>query len=176
VPGIEGFYTGLLHPLTMPDQVLALLAAGLFLGGFALSRLTMAFIALGIGLLGGLILGDMPGGVAPWLYGLAAITATMAALAPGRWRPITIMASGAVGCLLGWASVPDPGPLQDRIITMAGSFVGAFMVILYLAGALDLVRERLDRPFVRIAIRVAAAWVATIAILMLAVSAVEPVS
>jgi hypothetical protein len=176
VPGIEGFYTGLLHPLTMPDQVLALLAAGLFLGGFALSRLTMAFIALGVGLLGGLILGDMPGGAAPWLYGSAAMTATTAALAPGRWRSIAILASGVAGFLLGWASVPDPGPLQDRIITMAGSFVSALMVTLYIAGALDLLRERVDRPFVPIAMRVAAAWVATIAILMLAVSAVEPVS
>jgi hypothetical protein len=100
----------------------------------------------------------------------------MAALAPGRWRPVAIVASGAVGFLLGWASVPDPGPLQDRIITMAGSFVSALMVTLYIAGALDLLRERVDRPFVPIAIRVAAAWVATIAILMLAVSAVQPVS
>lgn len=176
MPGIEGFYTGLSHPLTTPDQVLALLAAGLLLGGFALSRLKMAFIALGAGLLGGFILGDMPGGAAPWLYGSAAITATTAALAPGRWRPIAILGSGAAGFLLGWASVPDPGPLQDRIITMSGSFTSAFMVTLYLAGALDLLRERVDRPFVRIAIRVAAAWVATVAIMMLAVSAAQPVS
>jgi hydrogenase/urease accessory protein HupE len=174
VPGIEGFYTGLSHPLTTPDQMLALMAAGLFLGGFALSRLTMAFGALGIGLLGGFILGDGLGDAAPWLYGLAGMMATAAALAPGRWRLLVILAAGAAGLLLGWASVPDPGPMQDRLITMAGSFVSAFMLILYIAGALDLIRERVDRPFVRIAFRVAAAWVATIAILMLALSAAQP--
>ena len=175
VPGIEGFFAGLSHPFTTPDQVLALMAAGLFLGGFALSRLTMAFIALGTGLLAGLVMGDMLGGAAPWLFGLAAITATTAALAPGRSRPVAILASGAAGFLLGWASVPDPGRFEDQLVTMAGSFVSAFMMPLYIAGALDLLRERVDRTFVRTAIRVAAAWVATIAILMLALSVAQPV-
>jgi len=170
VQGIEGVYTGLLHPLTTPDQILALLATGLLLGNFPLSRLAPAFAAFGAGLLGGLALGDATASPAPWLYAVAAVTAGAAALAPGRWLGAVIGAAVTAGLLLGWASVPDPGPAQARLLTMTGSFIGAFLLTLYLAGSLDLIRERADHPAFGIALRVAASWIAAIALLMFAVA------
>jgi len=174
VPGIEGFYVGLRHPLTSPDQALALLATGLLLGGFPLSRLVAAFATLGVGLLVGLALGDAGLSPAPWLYAFAAATAAVAALAPGRWRATAVCAAGMAGLLFGWASVPDPGPAQDRFFTIAGSFAGALLLPLYLAGALDLLRERVDHPAFGIALRVLAAWVAAIAVLILALILAPP--
>jgi hypothetical protein len=137
-----------------------------------------AFVALGAGLLGGLALGGLVGGPvggAPaWLFALAAATGAAAALVPGRARAAAVVAAGAAGVGLGAASVPEAGPPFDRAVTMAGSVAGVLLLTLYLAGAVDLLRERVDRPAVRIALRVAAAWVVAIAILMLALAGAQP--
>ena len=168
VNGVEGFYTGLLHPLTTPEQILALLATGLLLGSFPLRRLAPAFAALLIGLLGGLVLGGDAAASAPSLYAFSAAVGVAAAITPGRSIATVVVAAGAAGLLLGFASLPDPGPPLDRFVTMAGSIIGVLLLILYLAGALDLLRERIDSPVVRIGLRVVAAWIAAIAVLMLA--------
>ena len=57
---------------------------------------------------------------------------------------------------------------------MAGSITGALLTILYLAGALDFLSERINRPAVPIALRVAAAWIAAIAVVMLALTVAPP--
>jgi hydrogenase/urease accessory protein HupE len=168
VPGIEGFYAGILHPFGTPDQLLAILAAGLMLGGFALPRTAPAFAALGLGLIGGALAGRLSGDPAPWLLGLAVLAACLAALVPGRARPLAVGLALVAGGLLGWASIPDPGPLRDRVITAAGALTGAMAAILYLAGAADALRRRVERPWMPIALRVGAAWIAAIAMLMLA--------
>lgn len=178
LPGIEGFYAGLLHPLSTPDQALALLATGLLLGGFAIQRLPVAFgaaaIGLATGLATGLARGTATGDPAPWLFGLAALAAAGAALAPGRALPLAALLSLGAGALLGWASLPDAGPPRDRAFTMAGSVTGAALGLLYVAGGLDLLRDRLRAPWLAIALRVLAAWIAAIALLMLALSLAPP--
>ncbi|MEE4120294.1 MAG: hypothetical protein V2I65_14915 [Paracoccaceae bacterium] len=174
LPGIEGFYAGLLHPLSTPDQALALLATGLLLGGFAMQRLAVAFGAAAIGLATGLALGTPTGDPAPWLFGLAALAAALAALVPGRALPLAALLSLGAGVLLGWASLPDAGPPRDRAFTMAGSVTGAALGLLYLAGGLDLLRDRLRAPWLAVALRVLAAWIAAIALLMLALRLAAP--
>ncbi len=168
LPGIEGFYAGLLHPFTTPDQALALLASGLLLGGFDMQRLGVAFGAATIGLAAGLALGTPTGDPAPWLFGLAALAATFAALAPGRALPLVVFLSLVAGALLGWASLPDAGPPRDRAFTVAGSVTGAALGLLYIAGGIDLLRDRIRAQVFCIALRVLAAWIAAIALLMLA--------
>ncbi len=168
LPGISGFYSGLVHPLTTPDQVVALLAMGLLLGTHGLSRLVPAAWLLGIGLVLGLALtrpGTDPG---PALYGLAILAACLAALAPGRALPVALALAALAGLLLGAAAVPDGGPQRDRMITMAGSFVGVGMLSLYLAGIVDLLRRRVEPSLLAVPLRVAAAWIAAIATIMLA--------
>jgi hydrogenase/urease accessory protein HupE len=173
LPGLEGVYAGLMHPLTRPDQILVLLAAALFLGGFALGRLAPAFGALAAGLAGGIAIGQAGDEPTPWLFALAALTATVAALAPGRWHPATPVVTAVAGLALGWASVPGPGPPQDRIVTMAGSGAGAGLIVLYATAAIELLRARIRAAWLPIALRVAAAWVAAISLMMLAL-ALEP--
>jgi len=165
---MEGFYAGLLHPLSTPDQAVALLATGLLLGGFAMQRLAVAFGAVAVGLATGLALGTPSGNPAPWLFGLAALAAAVAALAPGRALPLAALLSLGAGALLGWALLPDAGPPRDRAFTTSGSVTGAALGLLYLAGGLDLLRDRLRTPWLAVALRVLAAWIAAIALLMLA--------
>jgi hydrogenase/urease accessory protein HupE len=172
LPGVEGFYAGLLHPLSTPDQAVALLATGLMLGGFAMRRRRPAFgavtLGLATGMATGLALGTPTSDPAPWLFGFATLAAALAALAPGRALPLAALLSLGAGTLVGWASLPDAGLPRDRAFTMAGSVTGAALGLLYLAGGLDLLRDRLRAPWLAIALRVLAAWIAAIAFLMLA--------
>ena len=168
LPGIAGFYSGLLHPLTTPDQVLALLAAGLLLGTFGLARLAPAAWLLGIGLIVGIAVtapGSDPNAA---LYGLACVAACLAALTPGKALPLALAVATVAGVLLGAAAVPDSGPVRDRVITMAGSFAGVALLVLYLAGSVDLLQSRVADPATAISLRVAAAWIAAVATIMLA--------
>jgi hypothetical protein len=172
LPGVEGLYAGLVHPLASPPQLLAILGAALLLGSHGLARIGPAFACLGAGLLGGLALLPPEGNSEPWLLGLAAASAGAAALAPGRLpRAALLVVAGAAGLLLGWASLPDPGPPRDRLFTMSGSVLGVALAMLYVSGGSDLLRERVAHPAVAVALRVAAAWVGAIAILALALSA-----
>jgi hydrogenase/urease accessory protein HupE len=175
LPGIEGFYAGLLHPLSTPDQALALLSTGLLLGGFALRRLAVAFGAAAVGLAAGVATGLTPGSptgdLAPWLFGFATLAAICAALAPGRALPLVALLSLGACALLGWAALPDAGPPRDRAFTVAGSVTGAALGLMYIAGCIDLLRERIRGPALCIALRVLAAWIAAITLLMLALLA-----
>jgi uncharacterized membrane protein len=59
---------------------------------------------------------------------------------------------------------------------MAGSVLGSFLVTLYLAVATAHLRAQVQHPALAIALRVAAAWIAAIAMLMLALSVADPVA
>jgi nitrate reductase gamma subunit len=98
--------------------------------------------------------------------------AALAALWPGAPSLLALFLLSAGGFLMGQASIPDPGPTSDRIITMAGSFIGAAMGLTYLAGGMLYLRRRFSQHWVRIALRAVAAWIAAIALLMLALASV----
>lgn len=176
LPGLEGFYTGLLHPLTTPDQVLLLIATAFGLGRFAMASLRPAFGALALGLLGGLFLGQGEGGgeTAPWLLTLAAGAAIWAALLPGRGLHVATVLAAFSGFGLGWASVPEAGATLDRAVTMSGAFFGAGLAVFYVTGAVEILRDRVAATWLDIGLRVLAAWVAALAIILLALLMAEP--
>jgi hypothetical protein len=134
LPGIEGFYTGLLHPLSSADQILVLLACAALLGGYRLRQVGPALVALIAGLVVGAVAGSTDADPTRWLYFYAVLAAGLAALVPGRWPAMALLGAGLAGLLLGWASLPEPGLWRDRVITIAGSLTGAFALVLYLAG------------------------------------------
>lgn len=168
LPGLDGFYAGLWHPLSTPDQALVLVALALLLGSFALARLMPAFLGLAFGLLIGMSLGPVAVDVPLWLLALACGAASWAALLPGRGRGLAAGFAALAGIGLGLASVPEAGPSTDRMITMAGSFAGVMLATFYLSGGIDLLRDRVRLAWLPIALRVVAAWVAALSVLMLA--------
>lgn len=177
IDGFDGFYLGLLHPLTSAGQVLALIAVGLVVGtadkaAFARAWLLFAVLAFA-GVLFGQLLG-VTGGEEGALLGVALLTALMVAATPHathRRATWMLMAAGASsGLLLGLASTPDEGPLVPTLITVAGSLVGVNLAFLYLAGATGWIHDRYPYPWARIGLRVVASWVAAIAMLMLALA------
>ncbi len=173
IPGIEGFYIGLLHPLSTPSQALLMLGLGLLVGGLAVEKARWALGSFLIASVVALILGPQVANLDQVLFAMAFATGVLAALAPGRLVPLTILLASIGGYLIGEVSIPDDGPMRDRLITMSGSIVGANLGLLYLFGIIHVMRERYKWPWLGTAFRVAAAWLGAVALMMLALGSVE---
>jgi hydrogenase/urease accessory protein HupE len=177
IPGIKGFYLGMVHPLSTPPQLLSLLAAGILLGlrwpsRFALFWLTFggfALIGLGLGQWG--ILGGMEDAA---LLAGSTVASLIAALFTASLSVPCIVLCAWIGLFLGVASAPDEGPAWPSIVTLAGSFTGANLALLHLVFAVGWLRERFAAKWVHIGLRIAAAWLTAIACLMLALLLVTP--
>lgn len=74
--------------------------------------------------------------------------------------------ASAGGLFIGLVSTPDPGPRAATLITVAGSFVSANLTLFHVSGAVGLLRERFTQHWVAVGLRVAAAWIAAVAVLM----------
>ena len=168
VPGIEGFYIGLMHPFSTPPQALLMIGLGLLVGGYAIEKGRCYFVAFPLAIVLGLIVGSIAADLDTAMFAVAFLACVMAALAPGRLHPLAIAVIAVGGFLIGVASLPDDGPVRDRLFTMVGSILGASIGLLYLLGISVLVRERFYRAWVGVAFRVLAAWLGAISLLMLA--------
>ncbi len=168
VPGFAGFYTGLLHPLSTPGQLLGFLSLGLMLGFRWPQWFAWASLSFAVSCLLGIVLGQL-GFMPTWselvLLLLATLAAALAALYPSGILTVFLAFSGVCGFLIGVLSTPDPGPLNDTIITLSGSFVGANLALIYAAGGIGWLQERYNQQWVRIGLRVVAAWIAAISVL-----------
>ncbi|MDW3223916.1 MAG: HupE/UreJ family protein [Paracoccaceae bacterium] len=170
VPGIEGFYIGLLHPFSTPSQFLSMVGLALLVSSFELKMARWLLTVFLTGSLMGLMVGQQLSEPDPALFAVACAICVLAALSPGRLALLAVGLVGIGGYLIGVASIPDDGPTRDRLFTMSGSFVGANLGLLYLFGIIIFIRERYIWSWVGIAFRVVAAWVGTIALLMLALA------
>lgn len=169
VSGIQGLSTGLLHPFSTPPQALLMLGLGLLSGVFALATARMLGAVFCGGLLLGVVLGWRGGAeVDPATYGTAVLACALAALATCRTLPLALVAMAVGGVCIGMQSVPDPGPMGDRVTTLAGSVLGAGLGLVYIFGLLHVTHERFTHPAVTIGLRVLAAWAGAIALVMLA--------
>lgn len=176
MPGISGFYAGILHPLSTPLQILALAAASVLLGrrwpqhsaGW-LGTFALAGIA-------GIVSGQF--GVPPIAANMglllgAVFASLLAAAFPARAALAGAAAAAIGGFFIGLASTPDQGDFWPTAITLAGAYVGANITLFYLAFALGSARQRFDRPWMTIGLRIVSAWIAAVAIMMSALYVVQ---
>ncbi|XYK81029.1 MAG: hypothetical protein ROO70_02160 [Labrenzia sp.] len=168
VPGIEGFYVGLLHPLSSPAQILLILSAGFLIGGFPRDRVRWLLAAfLGFSVAGLFWSG---GNVSDALaYSIAIATSAPAAASANRFFPAAAVCVAIAGLLLGAMSVPDGGLMWDRFVTMSGSLAGLNILMLYLSGCVVVLKERVQWAMLPVAFRIAAAWIAAVSSMMLAI-------
>ncbi len=167
IPGVLGFYHGLLHPFSTPSQALLMLGLGLLAGGFEKTFARWFLLAFFLSLIAGLI-GPYAGLTDVALYALAIVVSALAAVSHKRLFPLAVLCVAIGGYLIGTVSVPDGGLLRDRVIVMSGSFLGANLSLLYISGLIYLVNERVSWDWTPIAFRVAAAWIAAVSAIMLA--------
>lgn len=174
VPGFEGLYVGLLHPYSTPAQGLLILSSALATGSFAAERARWLLLTFLLATIGGLLIGpqvtqpDLP------LLLVAIGLSTLAALVPGRALLLVGAALALGAALIGQVSIPDAGPWRDRAFTMTGSLIGANLGLVYLFGLAHVLRTRFAAPWIPVAFRVTAAWVAAIALILLALTYAAP--
>jgi hypothetical protein len=166
MPGVEGFYVGLLHPAGAPESLLCAFAVGLVLGmaGSTLARKAWGLfvVALALGLVWSYA--RETAATSAWLpLAIALAAAASAVLGKARWLTIGLGAAG--GMAIGLASAPDPGPAGAVVITLAGTFVGANLLLLLAFGGVDIARERLRAAWFMLAARVLAGWLIAIILL-----------
>lgn len=176
IDGFEGFYTGAAHPLVTVDQLLALLGLGVMLGLQWPGDFDLAFPSFAGSMLLGVVTGQLIGlpAWAVWAVLLLLLSATaaaaLAALRPEGYRVTTLLLTCLIGGLIGLLSTPEPGPMRATIFTLAGSIVGANLLLLYLSSGIGFLREKIRKPWLQLGLRIAAAWLGAVAMMMTALA------
>jgi hypothetical protein len=165
--GAGGFAGGLLHPLSVPAHVLALIGLSLIVGRHFLSAGTAIIVAFALGLAGGL-------GTIAWGIGetpatdvlLASVALCGLMAASGISVPVPLAAPfGAVsGLALGLDSPPESIFLGEAVAMLIGTACGGVAAL----GLCALTASAAARLWQGIVLRVAGSWVAATAILVLA--------
>ncbi len=136
----------------------------------------MPWLVFALALLLGILLGQIGlklGYAETLLLSFAAAAAALSALIPSGFWLAFILLSGTAGALIGLLSTPDAGSLRDTLFTLAGSFVGANLALLYLSGGAGMLLDRFPQRWVQLGFRIAGAWIAAISLMMAAFSAVS---
>lgn len=169
VPGLGGFYNGLLHPLLVPAHLLALVALGLWLGQQALPRIQGALLSFSLLLLAGLALAAFapPGGGQTSL--LLACALGLGLLVAAAWslpRNVAAAVAGVVALLVGLDSAPEAGGMRARLIVLAGVGLGVHLLLLNVVA----LTSYAQRPWLKVGVRVLGSWSAASALMVLALA------
>lgn len=167
VPGIEGFYVGLLDPLSAAPQALVLLTLGLLIASFDKAQAVWQLAAFSLATLAGIVLGASLLRFDAALLATATAAGALAAFVPARFWIACLLLAAVGGFYVGAVSIPDPGPVRDRIITVSGSFVGANLAALYVFGAVVYAKEKAKAPWLGTALRTVAGGAAVVAAVLL---------
>ncbi|WP_158967944.1 hypothetical protein [Chachezhania sediminis] len=169
--GLRGLFAGVGHSFSTPSQVLCLLALGLLAGGLVRSGwFPWLGGASAAAFLAGLAAGHAGLPVDAPLFAAAFLAAALAALLPGRLPSVAMGLLAAGGFLLGISALPDSGTLVGKAVTIAGSVLGAGLGLVCIAAVADAITARFAAPWVAMGLRVIAAWLGAIALVMLALT------
>lgn len=167
-PGLQGIYWGMLHPFTSGPQLLALFAMALVIQqrlpdsedvfhAFWASCLAGAgAAALGLGGINP----DVPLTVFAVIAGIVAASAFRLPLS------VLLLLGVACGLLSGYLSWPDPDVRGDMIFTALGAIIGSVLIVIAVAGIIEMAWQATRWSWLPIAVRVAASWETAIAVLL----------
>jgi len=170
IPGIGGFYNGLLHPLLVPAHLLALVGLGLWLGQQPLPLIESALLSFSLLLLAGLGLAVFtpPGGGAQTslVLGCALGVGLLVAAARPLPRYATAAIAGLIALLVGLDSAPEAAATGTRLIVLAGVGVGVHLLLLNVVA----LTSYAQKPWLKIGVRVLGSWSAASALMVLALA------
>ncbi|MCB1706309.1 MAG: HupE/UreJ family protein [Halioglobus sp.] len=170
VEGVGKFYGGMLHSTLAPAHALALFTFALFVGQRGVTGMQFAYPAFLSLLAVGLVLAgldyDLNSHAETALLVLATLFGIVVAL--NRQLPVLVysVCGAALGMLVGLDSGTPDFTRQETALALLGCWVGDAIILILLAGAVELLRK----PWQHIAVRVAASWGAASAILVLAMA------
>jgi urease accessory protein len=164
--GVGDFYAGLLHPLVVPSEALALVATGLMLGTSGLAACRPGLATLAAGLAAGLGLGRLvPEALTMPLLLTAALVAASLVTAGLRLPPVPAVAIAALaGAAVGMDARSEAEALPAILIASGASVIGGTALATLVAAA---VLGRVHH-WQRIAVRTAGSWITASAMLYFA--------
>jgi hypothetical protein len=165
IPGLGGFTGGLLHPALVPAHGLGLFGLGLLVGreGDRLVLLTVFAVGL-VATVGAIVAAFAFEDAATVILAGAGVAGILVAAA---W-PVPRLVSAGLAVLMAAAlmldSVPDTISKRDSLVELAGTVLGAFLILTMISGVAAVAR----RPWQRIGVRILGSWTAATAIFVLA--------
>jgi urease accessory protein len=162
------FFAGLLHPILTPTHALALVGLGLLIGQQSADQRRLPRRLFALGLIAGLValalaVGETPANAVL----LAAVAISGALVAVGL--PLSALVLGPLACAIGAAigldSPPEVISLQDAVVMLIGTGLGALIGL----GVVIEAAARMARDWQRIGVRVLGSWTAASALLAIAV-------
>jgi len=169
IPGIGYFYNGLLHPVLVPAHLLLIIAFGLFVGQQGPKRIELAVVAFAAAVFIGLVLAGFSIGTEMEAVGLV-LSAAIGLLVASNPRPgLTwcVLIALLSGLFLGIDSAQDELTGTDKLVTLFGSGVAIYFLVLYPIALAD---HFSNKPWQKIGIRIVGSWVAASSMLVLALA------
>ncbi|MDA4844061.1 HupE/UreJ family protein [Hoeflea poritis] len=177
VTAAAGFNAGLLHPWLPAEQTMSLLAAALLAGRYCGDRPMRVLAAFSIAFVAGLAIPPSTftlSTIGLCLMGLALAASALVALNASLPAVAVVAFTAAAGLLDGIASAPDPDHWDVVAAFVAGNVLRAALIFsIPLVVADWFIREK-RWQWAKIGIRMVAAWIAAIALLMQALILATP--
>jgi urease accessory protein len=170
IAGIAKFYGGLLHPVLVPSHALALLVFALLVGQGGVRAMRFSYPSFLAVLAVGLVLAgvEVPAGLSAEsaLLIITFLCGLLVALqVPVPFVLYTILGA-ALGLLIGIDSGVIDSTRQETFAALLGTWLGAAIALVVVAGVVDL----LVLPWQRVAVRVLGSWGTASALLVLALA------
>jgi urease accessory protein len=169
IEGINGFYNGIAHPLFVPAHLLLILTLGLYLGQQGQERSRDALRLFVTAILSGLIVAGFTSlsYLEPVLLGSAAVCGLLTAANSSIGKYWFLIIAAIAGFTIGADSAQETLTGIDKLLSLLGSGLG----VLVLLGAPMMIVDSLNKEtWHGIGIRVVGSWLATSALLVLALS------
>jgi hydrogenase/urease accessory protein HupE len=170
IEGVAKFYGGLLHPVLVPSHALALLVFALLVGQGGVRAMRFAYPAFLAVLAVGLVLAGMevPAGLTVESVLLTVTFVCGLLVALQVLLPIILYAilGAGLGLLIGIDSGVTDYTRQETFAALLGTWLGAAIALVAVAGVVEL----LVHPWQRVAVRVLGSWGTASAVLVLALA------
>ncbi len=152
-----------------PAVFLPLLSLGFLLSLWHPEGMVRAWPAFLIGQLAGIPLATLVGEwILPAMMAAGIVVAALAALLPQPMRILCLGSAALLGALAFMLGLEGHRFLELPILIHLGIFFGVNAAVALAAGISRLAMERVDAPWMRITVRVAASWIAAMLMLILA--------
>lgn len=166
---LNGFYNGLLHPVFVPSQVLLLIASGLFFGQQGVRENLPAVAVFFAATVTGLVAAWFSTGIDLELIilSMAAIIGLLTAASPAAGVYGCSIIAVLAGFIVGLDSAQEYLTGRIKFLSLFGSGVGIYLLLLYPMGVANYFR---GRAWQKIGIRIIGSWLAASSLMVLALS------
>lgn len=167
IQGIGNFYNGLLHPVLVPAHLLLLMAVGLLLGQQGSKAIHSVLGIFAFATIAGLTAAwfSVASETEGFILVMSAAIGLVIAVAP----KVTLLWCGVIallaGFLLGIDSAQEELSGKDKLVTLFGSGVAIYFLVLYPMVLADYLNKK---AWQKIGIRIVGSWVAASSLLVLA--------